>query len=114
MRKRIAIIFALAVCCSAIVAVPAEATISKFLTSTKLNSGENGFGGYWTKLTYVYGGSVGAAASCVGPREHSEYQVCGGENQEVSTGYIGFSAQAYLHNHSGYTSYFNAYQQGEP
>jgi hypothetical protein len=114
MRKRLAIIFVLVLCGGALVAAPAQATISKFLTSTRLNGGENGFGGYWKKLSYVYGGSVGAAASCVGAREHPTYQVCGGEYQEVSTGYIGFSAQAYLHNHSTWTSYFNAYQQGEP
>lgn len=112
MRKRLAVILILAACCAAAVAAPAQATTYQFMSTTGLGSGENHFGPSLSTLTSVWGGSVGAAASCVGVSGHPEYQVCGGEYQQVSTGYIGFSGTGYLHNHSTWYSYFNAWENG--
>lgn len=112
MRARLAVFLAIAACCALLAAAPAQAEIYKFMTNTGLGSGENHFGPTLNTLSYVWGGSVGAAASCVGVSGHPEYQVCGAEYQEVSTGYIGFLGTGYLHNHSTWYSYFNAWEQG--
>jgi hypothetical protein len=93
-------------------AAAAQAEIYQFMNYTFLESGHNYFAPELYILTYVYGKSDGAAASCVGVSGHG-YQVCGGEGEEVTTQYVGFSGVGYMHDHSTWNSYFTAYVQGE-
>ncbi len=113
MRARLAVILTLVACfCGSFAATAQADEIIKFMSTTFLESGHNYFGPTFNTLAWVWGKSTGAAASCVGVSGHPEYQVCRGEYEEAKTEYIGFKGTSYLHNHSTWNSYFNAWAQG--
>jgi hypothetical protein len=114
MIKRLALMLTLAACFVGSGAVAAQAEIIQFMNYTFLESGHNYFGPEMkVRLSWVWGESTGAAASCVGPRGHPEYQVCRGEYEQAKTEYMGFAGTGYLHDHSTWNSYFKAWEQGE-
>ncbi|HEX4435654.1 MAG TPA: hypothetical protein VH061_02560 [Solirubrobacteraceae bacterium] len=80
----------------------------QFMAHTFLELGQNDFDESYYDMIDVEGGSTGVAASCVGV-SGTEHKVCGGEGEYISTGYLGFGGTGYLHNHSTWNSYFNAY-----
>lgn len=113
MKARIAIVAVVLACLAGSYAATASGSeIVEFMYYTKLGAGENYFGPHFNTLEWVWGHSTGVAASCVGVSGHPEYQICRGEGETAKTEYIGFAGTSYLHNHSTWTSYFDAWAQG--
>jgi hypothetical protein len=113
-KRRVTSLFAVICCLGAFAAPPASASeTEQFMNTTFLESGHNHFSSSWYQLFWVWGKSNGAAAACVGASGYPEYQVCRGEYEEAKTEYIGLKATGYLHNHSTWNSYFNAWARGE-
>lgn len=63
---------------------------------------------YHGRINYVGGGSTGQASTCIGIYQTSAFTTCGGSGEYLNSRYLGVSGRAAVHNHSTYTSYFNA------
>ncbi len=79
----------------------------QWLNSSPINSGESVFTHYNT--TRVYGKSVGSAAACAGMRGIGD--ICGGEGQLVYSPISEIGDEGYLHDHSTWKSWFNAWSE---
>jgi hypothetical protein len=112
-KYRFVVLCAVLIGCLASFSGVANAESYQFMDHTFLETGGNFFsaGGYG--MEYVEGYSAGSAAACVGARGLPETQVCGGENQAVTSHFIGTNDETYLHNHSTYNSYFLAWNYCE-
>ena len=115
MNKRLlTVLLALLICMGVFGVASAQADYwHQFMNHTYLGTGANYFDAEYYDVIDVEGASTGAAAACVG-MSGTGRKVCGGEGEKVDTGYVGFGGTPYLHNHSTWNSYFNAFTHRGP
>lgn len=105
-KRTILAIAASLACLTAIVAPASAETL--WLVEYPINSGENVF--YTAQyVDQTAGQSVGAAATCAGLRGVSGSDQCGAEGAKVWSSYVLQPHEGYIHNHSTWKSWFNAW-----
>jgi hypothetical protein len=107
-KNRVAVLLAV-VACICVAALPSVAQgreWHQFLNHYHLLSGTTGYGPE-TEAWYVYGGSEGHAATCVGITGLGV--ACGEENQSLEVYVGGWIGRPEVHDHSTYETYVFGY-----